>query len=39
MKPINITTVMSKPDIRNEPGTRAPRPGSAPRIGTSRPPK
>jgi hypothetical protein len=40
MKPSNIiVNNPSKPDVRNEPGTRGPQPGSSPRIGTTPPPK
>ncbi len=40
MKPTNIIVTTPKgPDIRNEPGTRGPQPGSTPRIGATPPPK
>ena len=41
MKPTtnNIVTNPKGPDIRNEPGTRGPQPGSTPRIGATPPPK
>ena len=39
MKPTNITVNVPNPDIRNEPGTRGPQTGNAPRIGATPPPR
>jgi hypothetical protein len=40
MKPTNIIVNNPvRPEIRNEPGTRGPQPGTTPRIGATPPPK